>query len=185
MFLLWQCRVRQEAMREHGGRPNDGMIPHVFIPGEEDALCRMITVLCRRDQFSVTPELAHIARSTSDPAQRLEKAVRFFSSAYFQRAGEFSDVITATFARGSSTSGLLLKAAVCRLVFDAFSQRFDLTCTVRRLTSDDSLHAATYWHNLLFNSRLDPEAEILAFVPIWDDSSAVKNFTGKRDGFSA
>ncbi len=29
-FLAWQCRIRQMAMREQGGRPSPGMRPRVL-----------------------------------------------------------------------------------------------------------------------------------------------------------
>ncbi len=148
------------------------MIAQVFLPGEIEPLCRMVTVLCRKGEFSVMPELSHMARSTHDPSQRREMAVQFFSSAYFQRAGRFSDSLTATFAPGSRTAARLLKAKVCRLTFKAFSQGFDLSCGVRRLLPEDPLHEATHWHNFLFNPRLHPEAEILSFDPLWKCSSA-------------
>ena len=159
-------------MREDGGRPNDGMMPHAYLPSASKPLFRVITVLSRNGEHSVTPELAHIVRSTQDPAQRRERAVRFFSSAYFQRASDFCDTLTAAFGPGSPTAATLVEAVDVRLVYEAYAHRFDVRCSALRMQADESLHAATYWHNLLFNPRFHPDSEILAFVPIWGKSSA-------------
>ena len=33
-FLRWQCRVRQIAMREASGRPDDAVTPALTLPGQ-------------------------------------------------------------------------------------------------------------------------------------------------------
>jgi hypothetical protein len=168
-FLRWQCRVRQIAMRENMGRPDDAMTPALTLPGAAEPMGRVITVLSKESRSA---ELQHICRQTNDPAQRREKALRLFAEAWYARPQEFSDTLTATFPPGSPGAAAIVAAGACRLDFDAYAQEFALTCAARRLEAGHPLHQATWWHNLLFNPALHPETVILAFRPDWDASSA-------------
>ena len=171
-FLGWQCRIRQIAMRTHGGRPTSGMTPLVSPARGNDPVARVVTVLCRRPEHSATMELRHMARRTHDPAERRESALKFLAERYYQSAREFSDVLTASFAPDSGTAATLLDHRDCRLAFEQFSQRFDLHCTIRRLSPNNPLRDATFWHNLLFNPRLPADCVILGFEPDWARSEA-------------
>ena len=171
-FIGWQCRIRQIAMRSQDGRPSSGMTPLVFAAGESAPVARVVTVLCKRPEHSVAMELRHLARRTHDPAERRESALRFLAERYFQAASEFSDVLTATFAPDSGIAATLLERRECRLSFEQFSQEFDVHCTVRRLSPNNPLREATFWHNLLFNPRLSAECIILGFEPEWPRSEA-------------
>lgn len=171
-FLRWQCRVRQMAMRENDGRPDDAIMPDVILPGETAPMGAIITVMNKSPAYSVTPELQHMAARTNDPAQRRDQAIRFLSAAYYQKAQEFSDILTATFPPGSPGAEKLHQADRCRLVFDAYAQRFDLDCKVWRLAPHNLLHQATMAHNLLFNPGIPPGTEVLGFEPDWEASSS-------------
>ena len=166
-FLRWQCRVRQIMMRREQGRPTEAATPAVTLPGAAAPIGHIVTVLSKRPAYSLTPELRHIAQRTQDPAQRREKAVQLFSETYFQKAREFSDVVTATMAPNSTGAARLLDAQRCVLTFDAFGRRFDLDCAVSALSPSDPHHQATWWHNYLFNPNLPAEAIVLAFRPDW------------------
>lgn len=170
-FLHWQCRVRQIAMREKAGQPDEAIMPAVTLEGEREPLGQVITVLSKSPAYSVTSELKHMARKTNDPAQRHEQALKFLSATYYQRPHEFSDMLTATFQPGSSGAERVLAAEYCTLTFQAYAQRFDLRCRVRRLPPDDALRHATWWHNYLFNPNLEAEAVILGFEPDWERST--------------
>ena len=171
-FLAWQCRIRQIAMRGDDGRPSSGMMPLVLASDGNAPLSRIVTVLCKRPEHSVTMELRHMARRTHDPAERRESALKFLSERYYQGAGDFSDVLTATFAPDSGTAATLIENRECRLAFEQFNQGFDLSCVVRRLSPNNPLREATFWHNLLFNSRLSADCLILGFEPDWTRSEA-------------
>lgn len=171
-FLGWQCRVRQIMFREAAGRPDPGILPEVTLAGEDAPIGQIITVLCRTPRASMTPELRQMARRTNDPAQRREAALRLFSETYFQRPGDFSDMLTASFAPGSPGAERIRAAERCRLGFAAYRQRYDLACRVWRLDERHPAFAATWWHNLLFNPGLPPDAVILGFEPDWTRSSA-------------
>ena len=51
-FLRWQCRVRMMAMRDKQGRPDDAVMPDLFLPGESEAMGQIITVLSKSPMFS-------------------------------------------------------------------------------------------------------------------------------------
>ena len=171
-FLRWQCRIRQIAMRSHDGRPTSGMTPLVSSADESIPVASVVTVLCKRPEHSATMELRHMARRTHDPAERRESALKFLAERYYQSSREFSDILTACFPANSGTAAALLEHRECRLAFEQFSQRFDVHCTVRRLSPNNALREATFWHNLLFNPRLSGDCIILGFDPDWPKSRA-------------
>jgi hypothetical protein len=171
-FLRWQCRVRQMAVRENAGRPDAAIAPELTLPGRAEPMGRVITVLNRAWAHSRTPELQHLCRAIQDPALRREKALQLLAADYFQRAAAFADTLTATFPPASPGAAAIAAAGECALAFDAYSQRFELACAVRRLDAAHPLHQATWWHNLLFNPELHPDTVVLAFTPDWARSSA-------------
>ena len=169
-FVRWQCRVRQIAMRRHDGRPTSGMIPIVSV--SDMPVARIVTVLVKRPEHSVTMELRHLARRTHDPAERRENALKLLAERHYQAATEFSDQLTASFAPDSGVAARLMDARECRLDFEQFGQRFGLRCETRRLSEHSPLREATFWHNLLFNPRLSADCVILGFEPDWPRSEA-------------
>lgn len=179
-FMRWQCRVRQIAMREKQGKPDAGAIAEVVPEGASEPLGSIITVLSKAPMFTKTPELKHMFLRTNDPAQRREKALQLFSETYYQKHGEFSDLLTATFLPKSEGAQTLIDAKRCHLGFDAYNQNFSLKCQVRSLSKGEPLYQATFWHNLLFNPNLSPDTIILGFQPVWDDCSADPPLAGGR-----
>ncbi len=169
-FLRWQCRIRQIAMRRHDGRPTSAMTPLVHL--SDEPVARIVTVLCKRPEHSVTMELRHLARRTHDPAERRENALQLFAERHYQAATEFSDTLTASFPPDSETAARLLEGRECRLDFEQFNQRYRVHCAVRRLSEQNPLREATFWHNLLFNPRLAADCIILGFEPDWGRSEA-------------
>ncbi|MFQ5565416.1 MAG: hypothetical protein ACE5EU_03540 [Paracoccaceae bacterium] len=171
-FMRWQCRVRQIMMRDGRGRPGDAIMPALTLPGADAPMGHIITVMSKAPQYSKTPEMRHMVRKTNDPAQRRQSALAFFSEYYYQRAAEFSDILTATFPPASPGAAKIREAGRATLTFEAYSQRYDLACRVRTLARQDPLHQATYWHNLLFNPGLAADTIILGFEPDWPRSTA-------------
>jgi hypothetical protein len=171
-FLRWQCRVRQMMMRDDQGRPGDPVMPSLTLPGQAEPMGHIITVMSKAPQYSKTPEMRHMVRKTNDPAQRRQSALTFFSEYYYQKASEFSDILTATFPPDSPGAAAIRAAGRVTLTFQAYGQRYDLACKVWALATHNPLHQATYWHNLLFNPNLPSDAVILGFEPDWARSSA-------------
>lgn len=171
-FMRWQCRVRQMMMRDRMGRPDEGVTPALTLPGSDEPMGHIITVLSKGPVHSKTPEMRHMAQRTNDPASTREAALKFFSEFYYQKASEFSDILTATFPPDSTGAATIRRAGRCSLAFDAFNQRYDLDCRVWKLTDRNPLWQATYWHNALFNPTLPADTIILGFEPDWKRSSA-------------
>ena len=100
-FLNWQCKIRQMAVREDGGRPSPGMRPTVDT-AEGHRLSDGITVLIHHiDPHESTTLFRHQGKRTQDPAERYSKAIEILSASHFQYPGEFSDTLTALFGPGS------------------------------------------------------------------------------------
>lgn len=170
-FLGWQCRLRQMAVRQAGGRPTSGMRPRLGLADGSDA--GAITVLiCKSDSTAVVDQFRHMVRKTHDPAERYEAAQRYLAAAYYQRPQEFDERLTGLFGPDSPLAARLLRDGRCRLDFAQYSQRFILPCRVERLTAQEHLFQATYWHNSLYNSAIPAGAQILAFAPDWAKAQA-------------
>jgi len=172
-FLKWQCHVRQMAMRDLNGMPSEAITPAVFLPGEAKEMGHIITVLNKSPAYSVTAEMNFMRTKTNDPAQIRESAIQFLSATYYQKAAEFSDILTATFPPGSPGAQILRDAAQVQLVFEAYSQRYEITCKVWRLAAHNPLQQATIAHNALFNPALHPDTEVLGFEPDWEQSKEI------------
>jgi hypothetical protein len=166
-FLGWQCRLRQLAVREAGGRPTSGMRPELRLDAEGPPLGAITTLILRREPAEATAQFRHMVRKTQDPAERHDAALKMLAAAYYQRPEVFSDRLTALFGPGSDIAGRVLAAGRCRLAFEQYSQRYTLPCAVRALTEDDPAYQATYWHNALFNAGLPGTVRVLGFQPDW------------------
>ena len=169
-FLGWQCRLRQLSAREGDGRPTEGMRPELEVDGRP--LGRITVVLNRRPEHALLAELRFIVQRTQEPLERWEAAMRLFQGIYFQQPRLFTDELTALFAPDSALASATAARGACTLRFAQFAQRYELPCAGRLLSPDDPLHAATWWHNALFNPRLPPEPAILTFCPNWDEATA-------------
>ena len=171
-FLGWQCRLRQLAVRQGGGRPTMGMRPLVTLDGDAEALGQITVLINKADPEDATAEFRHMARKTHDPNERMKNALKHLQAAYFQRPREFSDVMTALFGPGSEAAGRLATTGACRLNFEQYQQSFEIPCSVRRLAEREPGYQATYWHNALFNPNLPGKVEVLAFSPDWAHAGA-------------
>ena len=136
----------------------------------ENNLGYIITVLNKSVGCSKLPEMKHIARHTNDPAQRREKAIKFFGEYYYQYSHEFSDCLTATFQQQTTQIQNLLDVGRCILKFDASHISYQLPCKVNRLQHGDAFFATTWWHNFLFNPNLSAETVVAAFQPNWEEA---------------
>ena len=169
-FLRWQCRSRQNAMRLQAGRPDQFMAPIVSTGGAGHPSFALVTVLCRSPDASVLPEMIHMAKKTHDPAERRRLAVEFMSASYFQRAGDFTGDLVACIPAASVYHSSLASSAQCRLEFRDGMHIYELPSGLARLPSGDREREECWWHNFLFNARLEPAAVIFAFRPDWSRS---------------
>jgi len=166
-FLAWQCRIRQIAMREDGGRPSPGMRPRVLrASGEEMARALTILILPKKPAES-TSFFRFQAMRTQDPRDVYQRGLAYLQADYFHRPHNFSDCMTAVVERGLPLGATLLAEKRCVLEFDQFSQVFRIPCTVRRLGARDEARTASLWHNRVFNPSLPDDSVVLEFKPDW------------------
>ena len=179
-FLAWQCRIRQIAMRQDGGRPSPGMRPRVLDgSGREIAAALTILLLPREPEESTSFFRFQVMRSP-DPRDLYERALAYLQAEYFQRPGTFSDSLLAVLAGGSSLATALIAEGVCTLAFDQFGQSYSVPCAVRELKSGDIAREAAIWHNRLFNPALPDALHVLAFQPDWASARANPGPDGRR-----
>jgi len=171
-FMRWQCRVRQMAMRDNAGRPDEAFMPSLTLSGETEPMGNIIALMSKNEANSKVPEMRHMFKQTFDPVKQRDKALQFFSEVYYQKADQFSEVLTSTFTAESAGAQAILDNGQCTLVFEAYGQRYDIACKVSRLTEDDYLYQATWCHNQLFNPELRPDTIILGFEPDFGASSS-------------
>jgi hypothetical protein len=169
-FIAWQCRLRRQAMREHGGRPTEGMCPQAFDLAGQVIAGSLKVLLARCDSEAMARLFEFQVRRTNDPLERYEKAVGALSADYYQHPANFNGVMTGLFG-GTSLLDRLLECRQCVLVFHQFSRLYRVPCDVERLAPEDALFKLTYWHNAMFNPNLPADITVLAFEPAWARAS--------------
>ena len=166
-FLTWQCRVRQIAMREDGGRPSAGMRPKILSADGRTLSEGTILLLVRDDPAESTDYFEFQVRKNLDPNEVYQKGLTYLQSTHYHRANRFSDEMTALFLPGSRLAALLVRLGSCRLDFHQFGQSWRLPCAVREMTPDEPAYRNTLWHNRLFNTQLSGDVRIVGFRPDW------------------
>jgi hypothetical protein len=170
-FLGWQCRIRQLAVRESGGRPSSGMRPRVATADGEEIAPGVTILILHEEPWESAQLFRHQYLKTQDPVERYGKALEITAASYFQHPRQFSDVMTALFGPDSALADRLLRQRSCVLDFAQFSQTYRIPCAVERLPEDDGFYQATYWHNGLYNPNLPAGVRVLAFTPDWSRAS--------------
>jgi hypothetical protein len=171
-FLGWQCRIRQLAVRQAGGRPTPGMRPRVLTAEGDELSAGIVVLIVERESADSTALFRHQYLKTNDPLERYDKILELLAGSYFQQPGRFADVITASFGPDSTLVPRLLNHGRCVLAFEQYAQAYRLPCKVAELAKDDALYQATYWHNRMFNPSMPPGVRILAFLPDWAHAAA-------------
>jgi hypothetical protein len=173
-FVGWQCRLRQWAARQHGGRPSSGMRARVATPAGDELAAAVVMLISEEDPDNTTQQFRYQYLKTQDPNERYDKVLEFLQAGYFQHPARFSDVLTALFAPGSRLAAQMLDSGRCVLEFEQAGQSYRIPCAVTRLTPAHPRHQATYWHNRLFNDNLPPGADVLAFTPDWSHAASCR-----------
>jgi hypothetical protein len=175
-FIGWQCRVRQLAARQYGGRPLSGMRPRVLDAAALNELAPGITLLIIESDPENSTELFRYEYSkTQDPNERCDRMVEILQGSYFQEPARFTDRMTALFGPGSSLAALLREKRHCLLEFEQYSQGYRVPCSVAQLPERSPSYQATYWHNRMFNPNQPAGVEILSFCPDWRHASGYRS----------
>jgi hypothetical protein len=171
-FLAWQCRIRQIAMRQDGGRPSPGMRPRLTDVSGRELAPALTVLLNKREPAESTAFFRFQVLRSPDPRELYERALSYLQADYFQRPESFSDRLIAVLPEGSPVAATLMAQGNCTLAFDQFSQIYRLPCAVAALKPGDAARDAAIWHNRLFNPALPETVHVVAFQPDWASAEA-------------
>jgi len=166
-FLGWQCRIRQLAARQAGGRPSAAMRPRAVTPEGHEIAPAITVIIAERDPRNSTSLFRHQYLKTQDPGERYDKILEILQASYFQQPALFSDVMTGLFGPQSAIAARLMAHGRCILEFEEYAQGYRIPCAVAALAEDHALYQAAYWHNRLFNPNQPEALSILSFTPDW------------------
>jgi len=166
-FLAWQCRIRQVATRQDGGRPSPGMCPRLLDASGRDLAPALTVLLVPRDPSQTTDFFRFQVMRSLDPRDLYERALSYLQADYFQRPEAFSDRLLAVLPKGSPVAAALVAQGSCILIFEQFSQAYRLPCAVVALKPGDAAREAAIWHNRQFNPALPETVHVVAFQPDW------------------
>jgi hypothetical protein len=171
-FYAWQCRIRQIAMRQDGGRPSPGMRPRLMDVAGHELAPALTVLIIRRDPAESTDFFRFQVMRSADPRDLYARALTYLQAEYFQKPAEFGDVLTAVLPVGAELAATLVRDGRCVLAFEQFSQRFRLPCAVFETESGEPIRDATIWHNRLFNPALPDDVAVVGFRPNWQSAEA-------------
>ena len=132
----------------------------------------MTVLISKQEPAEATAYFRHQIQRTHEHADARSAGLAFLAADYFQDPQSFSDELTALFAPESPVAGAIHAARPVLIAFEQYSQRFRMSCRVRRLKADAPVRQATLWHNRLFNANLPSDAEVLGFRPDWKSAEA-------------
>ena len=171
-FLGWQCRIRQIAMRQDGGRPSPGMRPRVLDAAGAEIAPSLTVLLTPEEPAESTAFFRFQVLKSPDPRDLYERGLAYLRADYYQRPETFTDTLAAVLPENSVVAERLLAEGRCTLAFDQFRQTFRLPCVVQGLPPGDAVYDAAVWHNRLFNPVLPGTLHVLAFKPDWASAEA-------------
>lgn len=165
-FVIWQCSLRQRNFRMFSGKPSEGTVAYLFDTKTNKELASVRTILIEKNCLNTAKMFEFIHKQTHDPEIRFEKAIKFFSSEYYNTPKKFNGSFTATLDYQSKITKNLLKKKKINVQFFENKTGFNFTVNVNKLTKKDAKWKYTFWHNSFFNPILTDNIEILNFKPI-------------------
>jgi len=171
-FIGWQLRIRQIAMREHGGRPLAAMRPRVSTRKGEVVMAAMTVLMVPAAPDEATAFFRFQVMKTNEPQKVYDSVMKYLQADYFSAGTAFSDRLTALFPAGSPTAAALVEKKQVLLDFSQWSQSWRLPCRVKLLKADDEARQHTLWHNRVFNPQIGNDAVVLGLTPDWKRAQA-------------
>jgi hypothetical protein len=166
-FLGWQCRIRQQSVREFDGHPAPAMRPRVSTKIGTVILPAMTVLLVPEEPSASTAFFKFQVQKTNEMEEARAAALLYLGAEYFQVPELFSDEMTAVFAAGSPGVASLLRAREVLLDFEQYSQSFHIACTVRSLRAMEPARDSSLWQARVFNRNVPQDAKVLGFKPDW------------------
>ena len=165
-FVIWQCSLRQRNFRMFGGKPSEGTISNLLDIKSHEYLADVRSILLENKCLNTSIMFEFIHKQTHDPETRFDKAVKFFSSEYYNTPKNFDGSFTATFNYQSPVVKNLLKKKKVNAQFFERETGFNFIVNINKLKKNDAKWKYTFWHNRFFNPTLNENIEILNFSPV-------------------
>ena len=165
-FVIWQCSLRQRNFRMFGGEPSEGTLSYLSDVKSNKSIGNFRTILLEKNCIHTSKMFEFIHKQTHDPETRFDKAVKFFSSEYYNDPKNFDGSFTATFNLQSSSVKNLLKKKKINAQFFERETGFNFIVNVNKLKKNEAKWQYTFWHNRFFNPTLNENIEILNFSPV-------------------
>lgn len=165
-FVIWQCSLRQRNFRLFNGKPSEGTIANLIEDKTNKEIFNVKTILIEKNCLNTSKMFEFMHKQTHDPEIRFDKAIKFFSSEYYNSPKNFDGSFTATFNYKSKISNKLLKKKKVDVQFFERESGFNFKVNINKLTKTDPKWQYTFWHNSFFNLNLNEKIEILNFQPI-------------------
>ena len=164
-FIVWQCSLRQRNFRMFNGKPSEGIKALILDNKSNKEIANLRSVLIEKNSLNTAKMFEFMIKKTHDPEERFSKAVKFFSSDYYNAPKNFDGSFTATFSHQSSIAKKILKKKKCNVQFFEKDTGFNFAVSVFKLNKTNSKWLYTFWHNTFFNPSLNEEIDILYFCP--------------------
>ena len=164
-FVVWQCSLRQRNFRIFSGKPSDGTLALILDKQSNKEITRLRSILLEKKPLNSAKMFEFMIKKTHDPEERFLKAVKFFSSEYYNSPKNFDGSFSTTFSHQSELAKKILKKKKCDVQFFERDTGFHFTATVTKLKRSDSKWMYTFFHNFLFNPELNENIDILYFNP--------------------
>ena len=164
-FVVWQCSLRQRNFRMFGGKPSEGTSALLLDSKTNAKIATIRSILIEHNCLNTAKMFKFMIKKTHDPEERFLKAIKFFSSEYYNTPQNFDGSFTATFPFNSDLIKKILKKKKCIVEFFERDTGFYFPVYISKLKKTDSKWMYTFWHNSFFNSELTSNIDILYFSP--------------------
>ena len=164
-FVIWQCSLRQRNFRMFGGKPSEGIVAIIIDKKNNSELASFRSILMEKECLNTAKMLEFIHKQTHDPETRFDKAIKFFSSEYYNSPKNFDGSFTATFKNNSKIAKNLLKLNKINIQFFERETGFNFNVKITKLKKTNDKWKYTFYHNAFFNINLTEDIEILNFSP--------------------
>ena len=165
-FVIWQCSLRQRNFRMFAGKPSDGTIAKIINIKTEKEICKIRSVLLEKNCSNTAKMFEFFIKQTHESEIRVDKAVKFLSSDYYNTTSNFDGSFTATFPYKSTIAKNILKQKITNVQFFEKTAGFHFPVNITKLKKTDPKWKYTFCHNFFFNPSLNENIEILNFSPI-------------------
>ena len=106
-FVIWQCSLRQRNFRMFGGKPSEGTIASFSNIKSNNPLGDIRSILMEDNCEDTSKMFEFMHKQTHDPETRFDKAIKFFSSEYYNTPKNFDGSFSATFPNKSEGFNIL------------------------------------------------------------------------------